>query len=125
MKRNLKSTHNSLVRLFVEHEHLSLEVATEKAETMMHGASNNIQYYVTTINYELNDIQSGARVKTPAEYFNNIVQAKIFQLNGILTKLKYSKEGSDSIHYNYNTVDIQSMQDELKELSETYPEYVL
>lgn len=123
MKRTLNKTHKTLIDMFMSRGKMTFEEATKKADETIGENTNTIQYYVTTISYDLSDIQSGAMVKTPAEYFKNLEQAKIFQLNGILTRLQYSS--MDSIHENYTQTEISDMKEELKDLSETFPEYVI
>jgi len=123
MKRTLNKTHKALVDMFMSREKMSFKEATKKADETIGENTNTIQYYVTTISYDLSDVQSGVVVKTPAEYFKNLEQAKIFQLNGILTRLGYSS--MDSIHSKYTQTEIKAMKKELKELSNEFPEYVL
>jgi len=122
MRRTTDSTYNSLFRMFISRG-MTNEEAIKMATDAIGETKNTIMYYVSTISYDLSDIQNGAMVKTPAEYFKNLEQAKIFQLNGILTRLKYSSH--DSIHDDYSQSEIEAMKDELHDLSEEFPEYVI
>ena len=119
MNRTLNTTRNQLVKMFVSRG-MTLDESDSKADKILSGTKNTIMYYVTTISFDLCDIQSNVRVKTPAKYFNNLIQAKIFQLNGILSQLE-----NGTTKKSYTELECSMMKSELSSLTAEYPEYVV
>ena len=86
--------------------------------------NGGLEYYVTLMDFRLNDISPIARVKTAAKYFKKYEAAKIFQLVSII-----EAQNDDAVYptsvLDYTSEEIQEMRDKLKELVEKYPEYAI
>jgi len=124
MKRTLTSTFDNMVALIKRKEpHID---AIKKAEEEFKNQNIKLKYYVTTIGMpKLSDIAEGTLVKTPAKYFDNLIQAKLFQDKIILDE---SKKNIDERHIWFDSItndELNFVKNEFNNLIKNYPEYAI
>jgi len=122
MKRTTTATYDSLIKLLEERQPDIDAHAVAIEEIEEH--KDTLKYYVTTLGEpSLRDIMGGALVKTPAKYFTNLNKAIIYQ-NKIIMDAHYADKKPDWL-INFTIEELNDIQNELENLSETYPEYRL
>jgi len=124
LKRTLTSTFDNMVSL-VKRKEPSID-AVKKAKEEFENQNIKLRYYVTIIgNPKLSDIAEGVLVKTPAKYFDNLIQAKIFQ-DRIVIEESQKKYNDRQIWFeNLTDEEFKSIKNEYQYLIKKYPEYAL